>query len=305
LAEKSDDPLAEAATTAEIAVSQQAASNPQPTFSVNPSDISFSRIALGEAPSSTPAFSPGQIAHETESKLALLNQHLTKLFQQEKVKLAAYCLSDGILLDSSAILFTTWDKHPLTSQTDIFVSPPTPYQQAAPHGSPHLHVDASGNPPAIAFMELFVELLAHSAEPLMAPDDLPVTHKALLSMAAIFDLLQSKRTVALICDAYGHVYALVPQATPAKPSLIRPIFFMIASPKFPRGTDPRMGKVGHPADLPCTSYATTLVFLAPSTHTASFKPVSELMVSDDIIFVHDKHESFSELMVSDDLIDLF
>ena len=34
---------------------------------------------------------------------------------------------------------------------------------------------------------------------------------------------------------------------------------MIASPKFPRGTDPRMGKVGHPADLPCTSYATTLV----------------------------------------------
>jgi hypothetical protein len=53
LAEKSDDPLAEAATTAEIAVSQQAASNPQPTFSVNPSDISLSRIALGEAPSST------------------------------------------------------------------------------------------------------------------------------------------------------------------------------------------------------------------------------------------------------------
>ena len=27
----------------------------------------------------------------------------------------------------------------------------------------------------------------------MAPDDLPVAHKALLSMAAIFDLLQSKR----------------------------------------------------------------------------------------------------------------
>ena len=131
LAEKSDDPLAEAATTAEIAVSQQAASNPQPTFSVNPSDISFSRIALGEAPSSTPSFPPGQIAHETESKLVLLKQHLTKLFQQEKVKLAAYCLSDGILLDSSAILFTKWDKHPLLSQTDIFVSPPTPYQQAA------------------------------------------------------------------------------------------------------------------------------------------------------------------------------
>jgi len=71
LAEKSDDPLAEAATTAEIAVSQQAASNPQPTFSANPADIGFSRIALGEAPISTPSFSPGQIAHETESKLAL------------------------------------------------------------------------------------------------------------------------------------------------------------------------------------------------------------------------------------------
>ena len=174
LAEKSDDPLAEAATTAEIAVSQQAASNPQPTFSVNPSDISFSRIALGEAPSSAPSFSPGQIAHETESKLALLNQHLTKLFQQEKVKLAAYCHSDGILLDSSAILFTTWDKHPLTSQTDIFVSPPTPYQQAAPHGSPHLHVDASGNPSVIAFMGLFVELLPNSGTALVVACLVPV-----------------------------------------------------------------------------------------------------------------------------------
>jgi hypothetical protein len=44
------------------------------------------------------------------------------------------------------------------------------------------------------------------------------------------------QAVALICDTYGHVYALVPQATPAKPSLIRGIYFMIASPQFPRGT---------------------------------------------------------------------
>jgi hypothetical protein len=134
LAAKSDDPLAEDATTAEIAVSQQAAPNPQPTFSANSADIGFSRITLGEAPISTPSFSPGQIAHETESKLALLNNHVTKAFQQEKVKLGAYCLIDGILLDCVSILFTTWDKHPLSSQTDIFVSPPAPYQQAAPLG---------------------------------------------------------------------------------------------------------------------------------------------------------------------------
>jgi hypothetical protein len=145
LAEKSDDPLAEDATTAEIAVSQQAAPNTQPTFSANPADIGFGRIALGEAPISTPSFSPVQVAHETASKFALLKNHVTKLFQQEKVKLGAYCCNDGNLLDSVSILFTTWDKHPLTSQTDIFVSPPAPYQQAAPLGSLHLHVDASGN----------------------------------------------------------------------------------------------------------------------------------------------------------------
>ena len=85
-------------------------------MSQRPADIGFSRIALGEAPISTPSFSPGQIAHETESKLALLKHHVTKAFQQEKVKLGAYCLIDGILLDSVSILFTTWDKHPLTVQ---------------------------------------------------------------------------------------------------------------------------------------------------------------------------------------------
>lgn len=98
LAEKSDDPLAEAATTAEIAVSQQAASNPQPTFSVNPSDISFSRIALGEAPSSTPSFSPGQIAHETESKSALLKQHTNWETRRLPVDLTTRMVSQHIMM---------------------------------------------------------------------------------------------------------------------------------------------------------------------------------------------------------------
>ena len=107
--------------------------------------------------------------------------------------------------------------------------------------------------------QLSPQLVAYLCGTLAASDYL---HQiVLLSQQGARSRKNLMQAVALICDTYGHVYALVPQATPAKPSLIRPIFFMIASPKFPLGTDPRMGKVGHPADLPCTSYATTLVFL--------------------------------------------
>ena len=58
---------------------------------------------------------------------------------------------------------------------------------------------------------------------------------------------------------------------------------MIASPKFPRGTDPRMGKVGHPADLPCTSYATTLVFLDRFTENTGVNVRGLVKLLDDAV----------------------
>jgi hypothetical protein len=122
----------------------------------------------------TPSSPLIQVAHETVSKFALLRGHVDRTLKQEKVKLAAYCCTDGNLFGSAAALFATWDKHPLITQMDLhLIEQPAPYQKAAPPGSLHLHVDASGNPPVIAFMELFVELLAQSAEPLVRPWLLP------------------------------------------------------------------------------------------------------------------------------------
>ena len=93
--------------------------------------------------------------------------------------------------------------------------------------------------------QLSPQLVAYLCGTLSASDYL---HQiVLLSQQGARSRKALMQAVALICDTYGHVYALVPQATPAKPSLIRPVFFMIASPKFPRGTDPRMGKVGRQA----------------------------------------------------------
>jgi hypothetical protein len=177
LAGKSDDPLAEDATTAELAVSQQAAPSTQPTFTANPADIGFGRMDLHEPAILTPSSPLVQAAHETVSKFALLRSHVDRMLQQEKVKLAAYCCTDGNVLGSASALFATWDKYPRTTQTDLhFIEQPAPYREAASPGSLHLHVDASGNPPVIAFMELFVELLTQSAEPLVAPDDLLSLH---------------------------------------------------------------------------------------------------------------------------------
>jgi hypothetical protein len=211
LAERSEDLLSEHATTANSAVLQQAAlSFSQPAHSATPVDIGLGHMGLDDAANSTSTQPLDQAMHDALSKALLVRTALEHLIAGEKVKLAPYLSGDGNFLDSATAFFTTLDKVLPVDLEDIHPhKQPASYKEDAVLRLRHLQADSTGHPPAVALMELFVELLAQFAEPTEAPDDLPDAHKDLLMFMSIFDVINSKpkfRTlVALLKKVFTEV----------------------------------------------------------------------------------------------------
>ena len=194
LAERSDELLTEHASTANYAVSQQAAPFvSQPAHSATPVDIGFGHMGLDDVANTTSTQPVDQAVHDALSKAALLLATAGHAVAGEKIKLADYVIGEGNLIPSVTALFSTLDRvHPVDVEDIDPHEQPASYKEDAVLRPCHLQADSTGHPPAVALMELFVELLAQFAEPTEAPDDLPDAHKDLLIFMSIFDAMNAK-----------------------------------------------------------------------------------------------------------------
>jgi hypothetical protein len=182
---------------------------------------------LREVATSTPLSPLAQAAHNALSKALIVRTSLGESFGNEKVKLAPYLCSDGNLLDSAMALFATIDKVPVNDLAGIHPhEPPASYQEATVLRPRHLQADSTGQPPAVAMMELFVELFSHFAEPLEAPDDLPDAHKDLLMFMSIFDLMNAKHKFRPLVTLLKKIFAEV-RNTLEPGSSVSPVDFCV------------------------------------------------------------------------------
>ena len=186
--------MTEHASTANYAVSQQAAPFvSQPAHSATPVDIGFGHMGLDDVANSTSTQPLDQAGHDALSKAALFLATAGHAVAGEKIKLADYLIGEGNLLPSVTALFSTLDRvHPVDVEDINPHEQPASYKEDAVLRPCHLQADSTGHPPAVALMELFVELLAQFAEPTEAPDDLPDAHKDLLIFMSIFDAMNAK-----------------------------------------------------------------------------------------------------------------
>ena len=113
LAERSEDLSTEHASTANYAVSQQAALFvSQPAHSATPVDIGLGHMGLDDVANSTSTQPLDQASHDALSKAALLLATAGHAVAGEKIKLADYVIGEGNLLPSVTALFSTLDRVP-------------------------------------------------------------------------------------------------------------------------------------------------------------------------------------------------